>query len=172
MVPNAPGDVLPLLGCRGVGGGPAQGVGGDHLHVQSFGEGKRHRCVAGVVGAALDMQDHGRVDRLGVSQRAVPGQPNHVVGRVGVQGAGEPGQHIVQRAAVHLHPGLGEDICQRVVGGLGAGSHHQPPDPASPPHTLDLAQDHRRPGQRQQDLAGQARGTHPGLKDGERHVRR
>ena len=90
MVPDAPCDVLVLLGGRGArGGGAAQGVGAVSPPRPGPSGTLRSRAVAGVVGAGLQVEARWGVDQLRVGQRAVGGQAHDVVGRIGVQGAEE-----------------------------------------------------------------------------------
>ena len=56
---------------------------------------------------------------------------------------------------------------QHVVDGIGRGRDHDPVQAPGPGHSLDLAHDQRRPGQRHRRPARQAFGTHAGLEDGE-----
>jgi hypothetical protein len=103
---------------------------------------------------------------VGIDQRAVVAQAHHVVGGMGVQGAGQAGQLVVKRAAMdgdRLAPDHG---LQGVVGGSVV-VETTIVDPPGPRHPLDLAHDQRRPEERHRRPARQAFGAHAGLEDGE-----
>jgi hypothetical protein len=78
-----------------------------------------------------------------------------MVGRPGLQGGHKPGQHVIQGAAMDGQARGLEGLDQPIVAGLDAGRHHDLVDAPRPGRPLDLAQQHGRPGQRQQHLARQ-----------------
>ena len=152
-----------------LGGGGAQGLDGDDLHLKAGRKGALN--TIGRVGRAAGLgQAHRLVDHGGVDEGRVALDPDNVADRAGGLGAaGDAIQNVAARAAMdgiaarHHQPG------QAVVGGVAAGGDDdlvQAPGAAQP---LQLSQNHRLALERGHGLAGQTLGAHSGLDDSEDH---
>jgi hypothetical protein len=170
-VVDEPRDVLALAGLVGLAPGGLQGLEGHHLDVEAVLVGSL-QAIAGVVGAALEVQPDRGVDHLPIGERAVGGKTDHVRGTVTAGGLVIAVENVVQGAAEAADAQGFAKPRDGVVVRAFAGRDFDTLEPARPGHALQLARQHRRAGQVLHDLAGQPGGRHARLKDGEDfHVR-
>ena len=137
----------------------------ESLDIQAIGV-ARGRNVGDVVGTTGSKQQERTVHQIGIHQRTIACQTNHMVG-LGVQrGIVEAAQHVVQAAskasqAMRLH-GLG----QCIVAGICAGGHEHLVNQAGLLDATCHEDDHRQPHQGLQHLAGKPTARHARLDDG------
>ncbi len=160
--------MLALVGVGRLGRRLDEHPAGHDVHVQALGEGAAAEGVGGVVRTGLEVALYDGVHHLPVQERAVGRQAHDMLGgALRLQAPGIAGQDVFERSAEDLRASAFQDVLEDVVGAVLADGDHQPTDLAAPADTLDLSQDHGRAGQRTQHLAGQPRGGHAGLEDGE-----
>ena len=161
--------MLPVVGRRRLGVRPPQGLRGEDLDVQAPGPGA-HLTVRDIVEPALRPHFDAGVDHHRVRQGAIGGQPHQVALQAqGVHHLDEAAQDVLKWASGGLHPGFGQDLGQDVVGrGLTCGDDN-PLEPPAAAQAFDLTQDHGLSQEGPEDLARQAAGTHPRLKNRRGH---